>query len=442
MSAPALLQRCNNIVVNDYNTLSADHGAVTKQHGTPDTSHPGGSTPPTRRPRGPHRHHAKRAPSPPITDAQRMRASLARLPRWTQPSWTWLTGLALPLEEPLMRWTPLGRTIMTLCVLVVAVAAAGTAATAGGAWWLAYPPAALIVVGRLRWLYIVGGHFATHGTFVKVRNALAGDIATSLTFTQPFATYEREHARFHHSKRLGTAQDPDSKFIAGLGFLPGTALRVLRRRLLFTVLSPAFHWQMLWSRLKANLTAGKAARRLAPFVLLTLFSTVAVRLDLLTGFAFGWLLPLTFGYNISALLQFMSEHRWFRLRQAGESPRTHNAKLTFGRFLGDALPQEGGPSGAIWLVRLLFLHLPARVAVLVGDLPQHDLHHLRPKGDWANAAFTRRDLIEKLGDKWPRGQDDEIHGSLFRMLDEVLSGLSEREPLRPEEREELHRPPR
>lgn len=377
------------------------------------------------------------------TSARTMRASLDRaFPRWSQPLWTWLTGLALSGQEPVVRWTPRGHLVLQLLILLAATVAAGWVAELGGWAWLAYPPLVLVATGALRALYIVTGHFAAHGSFSdhETGNAIVGELASTLTLTLDHETYERHHAVFHHSKRLGTPEDPDTKLVGGLGFVPGVALEVLRRRLAWTLISPRFHASFTWGRLAANLRDTRGWRRLSAWGLHGLILGLGFGAGHGWGLVFGWLIPLVPLYNASALLQFISEHRWFRVRAAEESAREHQAKLTFGRFLGDPAPEGGAEAWAMWWLRLAFLHLPARVAVLVGDLPQHDLHHLRPRGEWANAAYTRRDVAAEMADRWPRGEEDEISGSIFRMADEVLRGLAAQSPLTEEEAERLAKP--
>lgn len=366
----------------------------------------------------------------------------------TQPLWTWLTGLPLPRETPLIRWTPMGRMLTAFAVLALSVTGAGAAVLHGGWAWLAYPPLAMLATGALRALYIVTGHFAAHQSFAATQrgNPLIGELVSTVTLTLNHAEYEVEHARYHHSSRLGTPMDPDTCFITSLGFLPGMALEALRQQLARTMVSPRFHLRFLAARLRANLVTPSRARRGAALALHGGLLAAAIALDLVPAYLMGWWVPLTGLYHVSALLQFMSEHRWLRVRAAGERPREHQAKLTFGRFLGDPLPAEGlrgwarVGAWARWSLRLAVLHLPARLFVLVGDLPQHDLHHARPRGEWANAAFTRRDLLDDPRAGWTRTDEDELHGSLFRMIDEVLRGLAERPPLSEDEQAQLRGP--
>ena len=52
-----------------------------------------------------------------------------RFPRWTQPFWTWLTGIAMPGGKPLHRWT-FGTHLGALLLAWLATLALGTWAVA------------------------------------------------------------------------------------------------------------------------------------------------------------------------------------------------------------------------------------------------------------------------------------------------------------------------
>ena len=56
-----------------------------------------------------------------------------------------------------------------------------------------------------------------------------------------------------------------------------------------------------------------------------------------------------------------------------------------------------------WTARMVLVHLPSRLFVAPGDLPNHDFHHRLPKGDWANSAYARRDdgLANTETGRWP-----------------------------------------
>lgn len=50
---------------------------------------------------------------------------------------------------------------------------------------------------------------------------------------------------------------------------------------------------------------------------------------------------------------------------------------------------------------MVLVYAPYRMFVLVGDTVQHDLHHVRPKCDWANSSWVRDgDLAEGKADRY------------------------------------------
>jgi hypothetical protein len=111
------------------------------------------------------------------------------------------------------------------------------------------------------------------------------------------------------------------------------------------------------------------------------------------------------------------------------------ARRCHGRFCGDAVPgHEGRPASlrawARWWLRTLFIHVPTRVCVLVGDLPAHDWHHLcsllrRDPGTWPSAIYERQRAIDSGHDAGM--QSREIWG-IGGMVTYVLRQLSEAAP--------------
>lgn len=378
----------------------------------------------------------------PKTSAQEMRDSLRVLPQTLQPAVTWFTGLPATGEQPLIRWGPFSRLATSMAVLGGSVSAAWFAATAGGLAATATLALALLTAGAMRYLYVVVAHFCVHGSMHRSErvNRVVGELVTLLTCNQGYDSYKREHARFHHSARLATPADPDTKLLAEYGFLPGLSVSTLKRRLLWTVMSPFFHLRMTAARLRAQLARGPVYRRVLTGALwAVLLGVVAVTGEWMS-FLLAWLLPVGVLYNVSALVQLLTEHRWYRRRRDGETKRQQQAKLTSGRFLGDPAPTTTlGWVG--WTLRALLLHAPARLFVLVGDLPQHDLHHLQPRGEWANAAFTRREVVKEKADTWPRTGQDEWHGSMLKFVELGLSEMADEDPLSPSELTQLRQPP-
>lgn len=362
------------------------------------------------------------------TSARAVRQSMASLPRALQPALTWLSGLPLTDEAPFLTWRPMTRMITAYLALVLWVTVTVLSLKAGGLAWLVVPVSTGLTTGVFRYLYIVISHMAVHRELSPDPrlNKLLGELASTISLTKPFTPFSREHAHVHHSSRLATREDPEGQLIFDIGIQPGMTVAESRRRLALFLFSPRYHLSFFWTRLRDNFAAGEARRRGFAIGFWGLVLTVVASCNAWVPFGLAVVLPLTALYQVSAVLQYMSEHRWMRVKAPGETNRDHYEAKTFGRFLGDMTP-SASPRGlawakawAGWWLRLLFLHLPARLFVLVGDLPQHDLHHHRPRSDWANAIHAREAAIAS---GWRRGEGDEVVGSLLRMIDEVLDSI-------------------
>ena len=94
--------------------------------------------------------------------------------------------------------------------------------------------------------------------------------------------------------------------------------------------------------------------------------------------------------NIGAFLELASEHVWNVGDSAG---RERQAQLSHARLLGAMPPQGRSPlAWAAWALQMLGA-AAMRFAVVPGDLPHHDAHHVgvRPalgldRHGWTNAA--------------------------------------------------------
>lgn len=108
-------------------------------------------------------------------------------------------------------------------------------------------------------------------------------------------------------------------------------------------------------------------------------------------------------------------------------------RLTFGRFVGEPLPNRDLSRCARvwawgrWCTRLLCLHIPTRLCVLVGDLCQHDWHHRHPRGDWSNACYERQYDLAAGCPGWP--EPYEALWGLDKAIDAVFTGLAALPPL-------------
>ena len=135
--------------------------------------------------------------------------------------------------------------------------------------------------------------------------------------------------------------------------------------------------------------------------LTTLISFVAIT-GIWLEFFIAWFLPVTVFYQISALLQFLSEHRWLRTRRNDETKKEHLAKLTAARFFGEPYPAYSNVfAKLLWCARMIFWHAPCRLFVCPGTLPVHDAHH-RHAGttEWANLIFVRQRDVDAGCSKW------------------------------------------
>ena len=121
------------------------------------------------------------------------------------------------------------------------------------------------------------------------------------------------------------------------------------------------------------------------------------------------------------------------MRQPLSSRKYRLSRLTFGRFVGEPWPSRDLSPGLWWLAwsrwccRLLWLHIPTRLCVLVGDLCQHDWHHRHPRGDWSNACYARQRDIQAGCPGWPEPYSA-VWG-LDQAIDEMFAGLAALPPL-------------
>jgi hypothetical protein len=159
----------------------------------------------------------------------------------------------------------------------------------------------------------------------------------------------------------------------------------------------------------ANFVQAPPARRLLAVVYTGALLAVVAWTGSWTAFVVGWLIPAFPLYHMSGLLQLLTEHHWVRLDGATHGPRVVLAKLTSGRFMGEAAPSADLPPArqmlalTCWCLRMALIHGSTRLFVTQLDLPSHDWHHRFPQArrDWPNAAFARRDDEVRGCPGWP-----------------------------------------
>jgi Fatty acid desaturase len=341
----------------------------------------------------------------------------------------WLTGRPRDDDQPLFRWTARGRELAAWVTLASGLLLSAGAFTSGS-WMLALAPLGfLLTVGALRAMYIEIAHNAVHGAHHRdpARDRRTTDFYTALTLMNPSARFYAEHVRGHHAHTT-TSLDPDRMFLLDAGFKPGMSVAQLWRRYWLTFFDLRFHLRVLGQRLGANFSADvPLPRRAAAALALLAPPAIAAWTGLWAFYALAWLLPLTYGFQQSMLLQMLGgEHLWGQDFGRG---RYAIAAQTYGRFLGEPYPAIRGLPGlwakTRWYLRFGLFHLPVRIAIYVGhDLgPAHDLHHRDPLADWPNAPYERLTRQQSGSPGWPLPYHDHW-ASLLGHTNRVLEGLA------------------
>lgn len=328
------------------------------------------------------------------------RDTMRRLPAWLQPLLTEITGKAADEPQP-FRWTWWQRLLLALAVLVAGTSASVIAVKWGGWYWLLLPTGWLLTTSALRAFQTTFLHHASHQSLSGIgwMDRALGDILSTVAWINPFQEYEAGH-RHHHSK-LALWQDVDLRFIVlFMRFKTGLTRREYWQQLVRLILSPSFHLMFLWARTRANLVDATLLRRLFAIAFAISGFALTTLYGLWTELLLVWLIPAILLYQISGVLQVLTEHSWVREPALAGQLREQFARLTVGRFLGAPLPICGlkkRSDAAKWLSWIASMAgaVAVRLFVLPGDLPSHDLHHSQSKSDWANAPYARRAAVEK-----------------------------------------------
>lgn len=337
------------------------------------------------------------------------RETMCGLPRVVQPFLTWVTGVPLAGSQPRVHWRP------TLAAVTgVGQTAAGIMIGAVGLTlpWYFMVPLLLIswptTAGGMRRLDVVVVHQTLHRMFTQstMGNRVVSELITTLLWRPPYDENRKEHL-LHHAYPC-SLKDGDTLYLQSTGVRPDMTKQEFQVYLLNAVLSPKHHWSFFSSRVKANFSACLPVYRLAMSLV---FLAVTVMFLALTGFWVQWLVlwfvPVTFFFQNQTLLYTLSEHRWWLFDNAERLTKAQRDRLTFGRFCGAPVPSTAGMSmigkagtWSGWWLRMLLVYSPYRMFVLVGDTVQHDLHHVRPKCDWANSSYVRNEHLATDADRY------------------------------------------
>jgi len=366
---------------------------------------------------------------------QDVRATYLRFPGWTQHFWTWQTGKALPGQRPLVRHTWASYVALTL---VIYFAGLGLSAYAVAAmfpfWYLALLGGWILTLSGARTMVLVIAHQALHRRFSGDARTdwFFGELVTVLTVFQNFQAFKDEHFDSHHRREVfATLDDPPVQVLLGLGFRPGVAKARQWRRAWQVFLSPKFYWLGFLDRARCNVLTGTWRRAgfvaWAGFWLSTPFWLPHGVLVLLLAFV----VPVILLAQLSALLDKLGEHAWLTQPNPHHASKFYTVEATSARYCGSPVPAKGTPvrtqsvAWVRWIASTLFYHLPCRLTVIVGDLPNHDYHHRYPATpDWTTAAYARQTDI----DQGPEGPPYTEVWGMGAAIGRVLGRLEEVPP--------------
>lgn len=326
-----------------------------------------------------------------------------RLPAFLQPLLTWLTSKALPGQQPLFRHTPRTQILTGFGMLVSGLLLSTLLVKAGGlALLLLLFPWILLVAGA-RYLQTNILHQASHSRLTgnPRLDRWLGDLISITVLIPSFAQYKAAHMPHHTPGTFATIEDSDFRFFRKLGFEPSLAMPLLWRRFWLALFGPSAHLTYLRVRLRSNLVKAGLLHAAA-----TVFFHVGLAFALVhfagwSAYLLAWLLPITVLFQISAILQYLTEHRWLLVRRPEESMMVYLNQLTIARFTGERPPQASAGSlpgllrWAGWWFRMLTYHLFARTFIVQGPLGVHDFHHREPlNGNWPESVYERQRQID------------------------------------------------
>lgn len=227
-----------------------------------------------------------------------------------------------------------------------------------------------------------------------------GDFATLIMITQDYKTYKIDHCEIHHAPlTFATKYDPIVQFFSVFGLNLGERKNILYRNFLINIISPVFHLSFFFTRIKYNINIKRPIRSFFSIIYICLlvfipyyFSQSFIPLFL------SFIIPMIFLYQVSAFIEICSEHAWFEnsVKTISNKDPYFYAEISWGRFCGSMYPSNKVKI-FLWYVEQFFYHLPVRLFILVGDLPQHDFHHRHPLNfQWVKARYQREVAIGNL----------------------------------------------
>jgi hypothetical protein len=339
---------------------------------------------------------------------------------------SWLTGKpnSKNNEKSMLNW-------LTYTILVTSAFALGLFAVLFGENLLVQVVGGLMVFAASRRFAAVIVHQAVHHrlTGVEVLDMLIGEFCSILSFSQDFKSYQHDHCVLHHSPNtFATPEDPILIFLERCGLRHGMRKSELILGMWSCALSPVFHLKFIAKRVKHNLDVRRPVRALLAVTYLSALGYMFYTSSNISG-AVVLFVSIIILYQVSAFIEICSEHLWFGNTSERRNTPYFYADISWGRFCGLQYPSAKG-NVFVWYLINIFYHLPTRLFILVGDLPQHDFHHRHPLVEnWVDARALRNKAIQNLDDDEP--QYIEIWG-IHNAISIVFEQLSQSEPANPE----------
>jgi hypothetical protein len=346
---------------------------------------------------------------------------------------TWLTAKPYSGQRPLLKLTP--ATYLILALMQIALGSLITwflVSQSVSSWlYLLLYYSYSLTVGGFRILEGTINHQAVHDNLFQdsAMQQILAEILSTVMMTEPFDGYVTNHVKRHHNRKIfATSKDPAYQPVLTEGFFPGRTLLEYWLQLGKRLLNPVSYISQLKNRIAVNLTAEKSYRRVMAGIWLIMLALAIYQHPMLLLI---WGPPLTIYHRISALLSSLTEHRWGDFDPTVSS-KVNYCRKTFGRFSGEPVPNttpiQSPLKWLFWLSRWLLLHLPIRLGVWVGEMPEHDYHHRYGHSpNWLSGSYARQGDLDAGCPGWPEPYT-ECWG-IVAALNEVFESLSQSQPL-------------
>jgi hypothetical protein len=248
----------------------------------------------------------------------------------------------------------------------------------------------------------------------KKANYILGHSISAILLLKPFDQYKYEHQLHHNPNCLLTDDDDTLSYLKGtVGLSPSDSIAVMWIKLISTALSPIKIANSIFQRVYQIMLSDNIASKSITLFIWFAAICASVLYEFGDVLIYSWLLPILVGYHISTTFRLAAEHTWPSPEVLQSRGINFVTDATTGVFIGEALNiNDSGLfqkslSIAIWLFKMLTLHLFVRLFIMVGDTPCHDFHHRRPKSkEWPNYITARERDLRNSSKPFPRNYID------------------------------------